>query len=333
MSRPGTCSEGHANPAEAVYCQQCGAAIPVPEGDAAPESSSAPVTGDADAPGPARTSSSGGRRLGLLLAGIAAIAVVVVGGVVAAVLLLGRTEVPSVMGMSQAQAQKALEDVGLTSTMEEAQFSDSVEKGKVGDQSPGPGESISSGAEVVLTLSRGPASTTPDLVGDSLTQARQAVKEADLDLEDTEQISETVAAGEVMAQDPAAGTELEAGATVSVTVSSGPPTTTVEYAVDMGSFALREEMLCSLLEIFWPSSYSSSVIVNGQGTTLATNTGWEGDPGNGNYFPCVMRTTFRNVPTTEDSYQVWWSKTDPEGDQGDTYSRQQMELSGWSIDE
>jgi hypothetical protein len=63
----------------------------------------------------------------------------------------------------------------------------------------------------------------PDLVGQPRAQAASAVTGAGLVLGTvTENYSDTVPAGSVMAQSPAAGTELPPGTTVSLVVSLGP---------------------------------------------------------------------------------------------------------------
>ena len=336
MTTPGTCPEGHRNDPAAAYCQECGSAI-----SSAPDvTSDAPLADRAVAAMPtspagavASMPAGGSRRRGLLLSGIVVGALAVVGGIAATFILLGGTEVPSVVGMTPAQAEKTLTDAGFTTAMGDKVFSSTVLRGQVESQEPAAGEKAGGGSAIRLYVSRGPARIAPDLVGASLSAARSEAKDADLALQETREVSSTVAAGEVMSQDPTAGAELEAGGTVTVVVSSGPPSTTVEYSADLGSFALREEMLCSFVSIFWPSTYKSAVIVNGNGTVLSTNSGWREAPGNGNYFPCVMTTTFPNVSTEEEEYQVWYSKSDPKGNQGQTYSRSQMELADWNIDE
>ena len=67
------------------------------------------------------------------------------------------TSVPSVVGMTQDQATKKLQDAGFTVTVKNAD-SDSVEKGKVISQSPSSGRAAK-GSTVTITVSTGPSNS------------------------------------------------------------------------------------------------------------------------------------------------------------------------------
>lgn len=68
----------------------------------------------------------------------------------------------------------------------------------------------------------------PTLIGQSVFQASDTLAEAGLALGAQEEISsETAAEGKIISQSPEAGTEVEAGSSVSVTVSTGPSTVEV----------------------------------------------------------------------------------------------------------
>lgn len=335
MPTPGTCPQGHRNDPAAAYCQECGAVIPsTPDisADATSPDYAASVMAMSSAGSDASMAAGGGRRRVLLVSGIAAVALVVVGGIAAAFMLIGGTEVPSVVGMTPAQAEQTLSDAGFTTSMGDKTFSDTVEKGQVESQEPAAGEKAGGGSAILLHLSRGPASIAPDLVGASISAARSEAKSADLELQETKEVSSTIAAGEIMSQDPLAGTELEAGDIVTVVVSSGPPSTTVTYTTDISAMTLRYDTTCSLQTTFWNITYPSSTLVNGSGERLSSASGdWRESPGNGTYIPCEIYATFPNVSTEEDSYQVWYDPVDHEDNHGPEFSRGQMELSGWDI--
>lgn len=63
---------------------------------------------------------------------------------------------------------------------------------------------------------------TPDVVGESLANARQALVASGLEIDEVRLYSDAVAPGFVMSQDPAGGTELDPGAAVQIAVSLGP---------------------------------------------------------------------------------------------------------------
>jgi beta-lactam-binding protein with PASTA domain len=61
----------------------------------------------------------------------------------------------------------------------------------------------------------------PDVTGQTYDEASSQLEAANFQVEKTEQADDTVAEGDVISQDPSGGTELEAGATVTLTVSTG----------------------------------------------------------------------------------------------------------------
>lgn len=63
---------------------------------------------------------------------------------------------------------------------------------------------------------------TPDVIGESLANARQALVASGLEIDEVRLYSDTVTPGFVMSQDPAGGTELDPGAVVQIAVSLGP---------------------------------------------------------------------------------------------------------------
>jgi beta-lactam-binding protein with PASTA domain len=104
-------------------------------------------------------------------------------------------EVPDVVGLSLDDATATLEDAGLTVRSEEV-FSDDVEAGLVTAQSPQPGTRVESGAEVALSVSKGPEPaanvTVPDLSGMTRADAEAALDEAGLGVRVVQMNSDTV---------------------------------------------------------------------------------------------------------------------------------------------
>ena len=103
--------------------------------------------------------------------------------------------------------------------------SDTVPAGRVYRQDPPAGSEVRRGASVTYWVSAGkPQVAVPDLVGLDQAQAQAALAAVGLFLgEVTSEPSETVPAGIVLRQDPAAGTKVAKGARVDIVISSGSP--------------------------------------------------------------------------------------------------------------
>jgi len=137
----------------------------------------------------------------------------------------GSATVPSVKGKSESDASNAISDAGLK-TKVVRDYSDSVAKGKVIDQFPASGSKAAAGSEVLISVSLGkePAGTVavPDVMGMSEADAVAAVEGAGLVIQVEQLPSDSVAAGSVGYQFPAAGTQVAPGSEVLVAVSTGP---------------------------------------------------------------------------------------------------------------
>lgn len=128
------------------------------------------------------------------------------------------------VGASFDDAVAALADVGLVGVEGERVHDDVAAVGTVLAAGAEPGESLPVDSEVGLTVSDGPAPVTIlSVVGVEAGLARQQLEADGLVVEQTEAFSEEYAAGVVMAQDPAPGTEGFRTDTVTITVSQGPP--------------------------------------------------------------------------------------------------------------
>jgi eukaryotic-like serine/threonine-protein kinase len=144
----------------------------------------------------------------------------------------GDVLVPAVAGLPQAQAIKELEDAGLKVTRD-VEFSDEVRKGLAIRTVPREGEEVTVGTRVRLLVSQGPElATVPDVVGLSRSSADSRLRGEGLGVAVQEQESEE-AEGTVIAQDPGGGSSVEQGATVTITVSTGIPRTSVPNVVGL----------------------------------------------------------------------------------------------------
>jgi eukaryotic-like serine/threonine-protein kinase len=145
----------------------------------------------------------------------------------------GDVLVPAVAGLPQAQAIKELEDAGLKVTRD-IEFSDEVREGLAIKTVPREGEEVTVGTRVRLLVSQGPERTSvPDVVGLSRSSADSRLRGEGLGVAVREQESEEPE-GTVIAQDPAGGSSVEQGTTVTITVSTGIPQASVPNVVGLG---------------------------------------------------------------------------------------------------
>src|SRR5215213_5102283 len=137
-----------------------------------------------------------------------------------------KTSVPDVVGMNYGDAVQALNDVNLKATKHEVFSPKPV--GKVISQDPPAGEQVVEGTEVVLDVSRGVEQVVvPSVVGMSEDDATTTLEQAGFQVSSTSAPSDSTAEGIVSDQSPDGGTQATKGSTVTITVSSGPSTTTV----------------------------------------------------------------------------------------------------------
>jgi serine/threonine-protein kinase len=134
------------------------------------------------------------------------------------------TKVPAVLSLPQADAERKLHAAGLDSTVRQ-DWSLTVPRGSVVATDPAPGKRIRSNGSVTLTVSKGPRLVTvPPVAGKTLSDARGALRAAGLTPGTvTQDFSDDVPRGAVVATDPADGTNRSPGTPVAITVSRGAP--------------------------------------------------------------------------------------------------------------
>ena len=165
-------------------------------------------------------------------------ALVNVGSTVDIVVSLGPAPIatPDVLGLPQADAEAAIVAAGLVVGTVTLFSSDTVAAGNVISQSPLVGYPVTPGTAVDLTVSSGPAGpvivTVPSVVGSTQADAEAAIVAAGLTVGAvTTASSATVAAGDVISQTPAGGTDVEEGSSVDLVVSTGSALVTVPNVV------------------------------------------------------------------------------------------------------
>ena len=144
-------------------------------------------------------------------------------------------------GLTQAAAETAIGSAGLRVGSITEVNHDTIAAGQVISQTPGGGAAVPSGTLVELVVSLGPALVTvPDVVGIAQAAAQAAITDAGLTVgSSTTANSDSIPAGSVISQNPAAGTLVPRASSIDLTISLGsaipglpPDPTTVAPPVD-----------------------------------------------------------------------------------------------------
>lgn len=165
--------------------------------------------------------------------------------------VIGELTIPNVMGMTIEEAQNALPSPVYGMNISYS-YSDTVPENIVISQSPPPGV-ITIGpmfppmpwVTLSLVVSLGPEFiTVPTIIGMHHTQASNAVVAAGLTVGGvTSAYSATVAEGNIISQDPSAGTSVSSGSSVNYVVSLGPELVTVPNVIGMSRSAAETAVI------------------------------------------------------------------------------------------
>jgi len=133
-------------------------------------------------------------------------------------------KMPDLLGMTQSQAEDALDKAGLKSvTVSETQVTDSGLIGKVTAQDPKAGTLVTPDTRVSLEIGKeSELVSVPNVVGLDQASAESELKDADLEVKVEQQESPAVPEGRVISQNPSAGTSVAKGTTVTIVVSTAP---------------------------------------------------------------------------------------------------------------
>ena len=184
------------------------------------------------------------------------------------------TTVPNVVGLSQSAATTELQNAGFSVVVLTAPSS-SVATGAVISQSPAAATQLAPQQAVTITVSSG--ASVPNVIGKSLSSATQLLKSAGLAVGTvTNRSSSSVANGDVISQNPSAGTSSQAGSSVDLVVSSGPATATVPSVIGLTSSSAAADLRAAGFSPVAETAYSSSAAAGivfaqtpGGGTSLA----------------------------------------------------------------
>ena len=144
----------------------------------------------------------------------------------------GKVAVPSVRGLTRAQAVRELRRADLRANVGERP-SERVDAGLALGTSPPGGTDVDRRSQVRLLVSSGPAEiAVPNLVGLSLDSATARLDDLNLTYRVTREESDSPE-DEVIAQDPSEGSSLEPGGTVALTVAEPAEQVTVPFVTDL----------------------------------------------------------------------------------------------------
>lgn len=163
-------------------------------------------------------------RTGIYI-GVLVALLVILGGTLTWFLLsdesVDKIAVPSVVGLTQTDAEKSLKDAGFQVSAS-TKVSDSLEAGLVLDQTPGKDEQAAKGSTVRIVVSSGAAKVeVPDVTGKTQAEAEKALTDLKLLPRVTTEENPDVESGTVIRQNPPSGRQIEAGGVVEIFVSKG----------------------------------------------------------------------------------------------------------------
>jgi eukaryotic-like serine/threonine-protein kinase len=149
-----------------------------------------------------------------------------------------QVEVPGLIGLTYPEAVDALNEVGLEPRRIDV-FSERP-PGQVTNQNPREGQRVDEGTEVEVRVSRGVRQVeVPDVLGQSESSASDELESAGFEVAVTEAPSDTTSEGLVSAQSPGPGTEVDAGATVQITISTGPELVSVPNVIGADNLSAK----------------------------------------------------------------------------------------------
>jgi beta-lactam-binding protein with PASTA domain len=190
------------------------------------------------------------------------------------------TSAPGVINLGVAAATEKAEEAGLELEVAEREFSETVQAGSVISTDPAAGSRIVEGGTIEAVVSRGPERyAVPKLRGKKLTEVEGILEERNLVLGKVDRVfSETVERGVVMSSAPTAGTELQPGSEVAVTVSRGREPLEVRDFTGKAADRAQERLTATGFEVEVTEENSADVP---EGRVISQNptegTGFRGD--------------------------------------------------------
>ncbi len=191
-------------------------------------------------------------------------------------------QIPNLVGKTEEEAKQEAENLKLEFEVKSEEYNKDVEEGKIISQDPTYHENynVKEGSTIQVVISKGTEKTTvPKVVGEKEADAIKALEDANLKAEVVEETSKTVEAGYVISQDIDAETEVAAGDTVKIHVSSG---TGIKQVTVVSVVGQNEETAKTTLEnlgLKVNTTYATSTTDNGKVTKQSVESGKVVDEG------------------------------------------------------
>jgi len=147
--------------------------------------------------------------------------------------------VPNIVGWSEEDAQKTLNDSGFENVSSEYEYDSEVPEGNVISMTPQAGSKATKDTDIKMIVSKGTEKVkVPNVVGKTQSDAQDQIVSAGLDYNNTNtEYSDTVKKGKVISQSPEAGKRVGPDTVVTIVISDGPkPEENVEIENFIGSY-------------------------------------------------------------------------------------------------
>lgn len=190
------------------------------------------------------SSKSRKKKKRILIIAIAA-AVVIVGVIVVLALTSGKEiQAPDFTGKTMQEAEAMATEYDIKVSMGDEVISEDVDKGLIVSQDPAAGETIRTGDTITVNVSKGLGDgSVPDLTGKDKSDASDILEAAGFKLGEVSTEASAKPEGTILDQSPEAGSELEKGKTVDITVSDGSKAkTSVPYVIGMSLSSAQAEL-------------------------------------------------------------------------------------------
>ena len=190
------------------------------------------------------SSKSRKKKKRILIIAIAA-AVVIVGVIVVLALTSGKEiQAPDFTGKTMQEAEAMATEYDIKVSMGDEVISEDVDKGLIVSQDPAAGETIKTGDTITVNVSKGLGDgSVPDLTGKDKSDASDILEAAGFKLGEVSTEASAKPEGTILDQSPEAGSELEKGKTVDITVSDGSKAkTSVPYVIGMSLSSAQAEL-------------------------------------------------------------------------------------------
>ncbi len=176
------------------------------------------------------------------------------------------TEVPDLVGKTREEAEKLLQDAGLTPDITE-QNDEKVEAGIVLSQDIEEGETVNKGSVVKLVVSKGSAIVNvemPSVVGQTEEQAKNTLTSLGLKVNVVYEEDESKNNGVVLKQNKDAGEQVQQGTTITITVNKVAESKTAEFTIDVKSITGGYEETGNSTSNDKPKTVDVTVTVDGK---------------------------------------------------------------------